>query len=285
MTYISEGDISITLSGGAENSSPDISLGGEPSSYPIVSKRLFPDVSIEQATNGIEEYKCIYINNNSFEATLYEAIIFTEYTAESDVTIELGFIEINERQTITVDGFQNITGGSFSILYIDYEGQQELEIDWNSSASIWAGNLQAKLRTLPRLINVEVSAVVSEGKIIFEINFKDYSGKRFHELLKKTSSDLTVSGSSPSDGNISIRRDVSGSPINSEAQEIERSTTPPYGVIFNSYESRSNAYSIAEIRPGDVIPVWIKRTVPADAKGLENDGVNIRIEGRALPPT
>ena len=285
MAYISEGDISITLSGGVDNSSSDLSLGGEPSTHPIIANRLFPDVTVEQSTNGLEDYKCIYINNNSFEATLYKSIVFTEYTADSDVSVELGFIEMNERQTITVTGVTKITGGSFSVIYTDYEHQTELTVDWDSSASTWAANLQEKLRTLPRLIDVEVSESVSNDNIIFEINFKGYAGKRFHEIMQEGSNSLTLSDPSPGDGNITIGRSVSGAPVNSQAQEIERTTTVPYGVGFRAYESRGDAYFIGEIRPGDIIPVWIKRTVPADARGLENDGINIRVEGKALPPT
>lgn len=286
MAFISEGDISITLSGGSENSSSNFSLGGEPSTHPIASSRLFPDVTVEQSINGLKDYKCIYINNNSFEANLYEAIIFTEYRTDSDVYVELGFIEINERQTITVNSLSKITGGSFSIIYTDYEDQTNLTINWDASVSVWANNLQNSLRTIPRLIDVEVSGSTSNDKITFEINFKGSSGKRYHEIIQKGSNNLIISSpSTGEDGNFTIGKNISGSPINSQAEEIERSSDVPYAVAFNMHENRATAYVIGEIRPGDVIPVWIKRTVPADAKGLENDGVNIRVEGKALPST
>jgi len=285
MAYISEGDISITLSGGPENNSSDLSLGGEPSTHPIIANRLFTDISVEQSTVGLEDYKCIYVNNNSFEATLYESILFTEYRADSDITVELGFIEINERQTITITSFSKIKRGSFSVIYTDYESATEIAAIWNSSASVWAGNLQSAMRALPRLKDVTVTASLSGDTIIFEINFQGSSGNRYHEILQEGTNSLTIESPAPGDGNISIGRSVSGGPVNSVAAEIERATTPPYGVGFLPYESRDGAYGIGEIRPGDVIPVWIKRTVPIDAKGLENDGINIRVEGKALPPT
>lgn len=284
MVYISNGDISITLSGGSNNSSAELSLGGEPSIHPIVAGRLFPDVTVEQSVSGFEDYRCIYINNNSADATLYSSILFAEYRSDSDVTVELGFIEIDERQTITITGVSKITGGSFSIAYTDYEEQTEMVIDWSSSASDWAGNLQTALRSLPRLEDVTVSAAISGGSIRFEINFLGDAGKRYHDILQETSNDLVLSSPGPGDGNISIARSVFGAPTNYQAEEIDSPTTNPFGVEFNTHSTRASAYAIGEIRPGDVIPVWIKRTVPADAKGLEGDGINIRVEGRALKP-
>jgi len=284
MAYISEGDISITLSGGADNSSPSLSLGGEPSIHPISGNRLFPDVTVEQSTTGLEDYRCIYVNNNSFEAKLYESILFTEYREDSDISVEVGFVEIDERQSLTITSFSKITGGSFTIVYSDYESSTEITVPYAASVSDWANNFQNEIRSVPRLNEVTVTGSLSNDNLVFEINFQGNSGKRYHEMLQELSNNLTLNSPLPGDGNISIGRSVSGGPINSVTGDIEIGTTPPFGVVFMSYESRANAYPIGEIRPGDIIPVWIKRIVPADAKGLENDGINIRVEGRALPP-
>jgi len=285
MAYISSGDISITLSGGSENTSYDLSLGGEPSGYPITNERLFPDVSIEDASSGKEEYKCIYINNNSFEATLYDAKLFAEYKTTSDVSIELGFIEINERQTITVTSISKITSGGFKLSYSDYGGETELEIGWSNDLSAWASNIQTALRTIEGLKDVEVTGSISEDNALFEVNFLGYSEKRHHELIQEVSNDLVLSSPTTGDGLISISRNISGSPINSQAEEIDVTTTVPFGVSFSTYDSRESSYYLGELRPGDILPVWVKRIVPEGAEGLENDGINIRLEGKALPPT
>lgn len=282
MGYIASGDISINLSGGSTNTSSEASLGGEPSVYPISAERLFPDVSTDQTTSGFEDYRCVYVSNNSPDGTLYQAVLFTEYKADSDVIINLGFIEINERQTITISGINKITDGSFTIAYSDYEGGTSLEVDWDPDVSIWASNLQAALRSIERLKDVTVSASVSTNTVIFEINFVGYSQKRHHDLIQEVSNDLVLDSPQPSEGIISISRNVAGSPINSIAEEIDLPTTTPFGVSFQSYDSRSNSYQIEELRPGDVLPVWIRRTVPVNSRGLENDGVSIKIEGKAL---
>lgn len=283
--YISNGDISITLSGGSENSSYEASLGGAPSNYPIIGERLFEDISEKEALEGFQDYKCIYINNNSFDATLYEAVIYTESKKDSDVFTELGFIVSNERQSITINKFNKVIGGSFKLVYIDYSGQTEVTVLWNESASILAENLQNSLRSINNLQDVLVYGNLSGDNLILEINYIENSGGRYHELIQETSNDLEIDNPEQGDGNISITRNVFGSPINNQAEEISTSFTTPFGVSFNSFNSRENAYSIGTIRPGDVIPVWIKRVAPEGTKGLEGDGINIRVEGKALPST
>jgi len=285
MAYISSGDISITLSGGSENTSYDLSLGGEPSNYPITNERLFPDVSVEEASLGKEEYKCIYINNNSFEATLYEAKLFTEYKTTSDVSIELGFIEINERQTIVITSVNKITAGGFTISYLDYGGEAEIEIPWSSNLENWAASIQTELRSIGGLKDVTVTGALSGNDAVFEINFLGDAAKRHHEILQQKSNDLVLDSPEGGDGLISIGRAISGGPMNSQVEEIDAATTVPFGVSFSAYDNRESFYYIGEFRPGDVLPVWIKRIVPEGATGLENDGIKIMLEGKALPST
>ena len=278
MAYIASGDISITLSGGLNNSQPDLSLGGDPSSQPIIGERLFTDITADQSTSGYEDFRCVYINNNSFEASLYSGKIYAEYKDSSDVTVQLGFIESDERQTITVSNYNKIIGGGFELSYTDYESTKNFTVEWNTNESVWASNLQAALRSIKNLEDIVVSELISDTRIDFEINFIGKAGKRYHELIQKVANNLNCSSGTTE---ISVSRSILGSPINNAAEEIDFATTTPYAVEFSTYSSLSGSYAIGDIRPGDIIPVWIKRTTPAGAHAIESDGIILRIEGRA----
>lgn len=276
MTFITNEDISITLSGGTNNSDPELSLGGEPSVFPISNERLFEDVSSSEAELGSDNYKCIYINNNSFDATLYKAKIYTNYKTENtDVSVELGFREANERQNIVITNSNTISGGNIVIAYTDYSGDNIITVDWDNSISIWADNFQNQLRTIKNLEEIQVEGTGVENSFIFEINFQGTAGKRYHELIQIVENNLISS----TETSISVTRSNSGRPINNIAQEIDTTTTVPFSVVFGKHEYESEAYNIGEFRPGDQIPVWIKRIVPVGSRAVESDGVNIKIIG------
>lgn len=276
MTFITNEDISITLSGGLNNNNPEFSLGGEPSVYPISNERLFKDVTPEEAETGSENYKCVYVNNNSFNATLYKAKIYTNYKSEnSDVSVELGFREANERQNILITNSNTITGGNIKIAYIDYSGTNIITVDWNPSISVWANNFQTQLRTIENLEDIQVEGTLIENGFYFEINFLGKSSKRYHELIQLTENNLIAS----TEIIASITRNNSGRPINSTAQEIDATNTVPFSVVFGQYEYAESAYELGELRPGDQVPVWIKRIVPTNSRAVESDGILIKILG------
>jgi hypothetical protein len=76
---------------------------------------------------------------------------------------------------------------------------------------------------------------------------------------------------------ISVVKSVSGGPINRIADVIDVDTTTPNNIVFNT------TASVGDIRPLDSIPIWIKRTVPANTPAVENDGFVLRIKGDGIP--
>jgi hypothetical protein len=98
---ISDKDIRIYHSGGYYNSTPDNSLGGEISSFPLISgslNGLFDRVQTNQAQTGIREYRCIYIKNTNQTRKLLKTKIWIETgtrSAQTNIEIAIGSAGIN----------------------------------------------------------------------------------------------------------------------------------------------------------------------------------------------
>ena len=94
-------DIKFYLSGGYYNSEPSLSLGGETSSFQLVSgtlNGLFDRVDTSEATLGDVEYRCIYLRNTSQTRILLGAKIWIETgtaSADTAIAISLGSSGIN----------------------------------------------------------------------------------------------------------------------------------------------------------------------------------------------
>ena len=80
----------LVYSGGSDNQNPALSIGGEPSIYPIANNlhNLFNNISIN------DTFRCIYLFNNSHD--VYDLKIYTE----NNENIELGFKFAHEIQEI-----------------------------------------------------------------------------------------------------------------------------------------------------------------------------------------
>lgn len=270
---VTDGDLIITYSGGGTNIDPDSSLGGNPSVQPIFSNKLFDDVSEEEALSGVTDYRCFYLHNENALDTLYDVEVSVLYTVAGDVTVELGFDFVNERQNLTVTNATLVTGGAFTLGYQDLYTSYSVVVSWNSSLATWASNLQTALRTINNLETVTVSSSYSGTSVIFEIDFTGNSGKRFHEMITLIANNLVC----PSPVTVSIVRTVEGSPFNNVADEIDVETTNPNNVVFST-----EPVIVGDLRPLDLIPVWVKRTVPANTIALEGDGFTFKVKGSAV---
>lgn len=270
---ISVSDITFTFSGGSANVDPDNSLGGEPSVHPIINKRLFDDVLDEETKDGMIDYRCFYVNNDSNVYSLYEAMIYIAYTVPGDTTVQIGFDFQNERQNLTISNADIVTGGSFVLTYVD-TNNYDITINWDANFSNLAENLQTALRDIPNLEDVTVSASLSQTNLIFEIDFVGSASKRYHESILLNENNLI---SSPS-ASISILKSINGGPINRIADVIDVDTTTPNNIIFDS------SVFVGDIRPLDSIPIWVKRIVPVNTSAIENDGFVLRIKGEAIKP-
>ena len=180
---LTSSDVSLNFSGGGTNSNPDDSLGGDPSVQPIISTRLFDNVSDDQSKDGMTDYRCIYLNNNSTVDSLYNAQVLVSYTVPGDVSVALGFNFQNERQNLTVTNINSITGGSFTLRYTDSSGNHNFTVPWNATLSTWAMNLQTAIRDIEHLEDVTVTASLSGSSAVFEINFVEASGWRNHDVI------------------------------------------------------------------------------------------------------
>ncbi len=51
-----------------------------------------------------------------------------------------------------------------------------------------------------------------------------------------------------------------GSPVNTIAGITTKQTTPPAGIIFDYY-FRGDPIRIGNLKPGDIVPIWVRRTL------------------------
>lgn len=277
---ISTNDITFTFSGGSFNNDPEQSLGGEPSVQPILDKRLFSNISQEQSASGFMDYRCFYLNNDNISDAIFNAKLYVSYIVPGDVTVKLGFISNNERQTFTILDATAVTGGSVDLTYIDADSEYDVAVAWNADFAVWTNNLQTALQSIPNLEDVVVNAIQSDGfsgsNLIFEINFLGSSSMRFHDLIVVKTNSLSPATT------IGVTRTISGGPINSAAGEIDVSTTIPYSVNFIE-TSYAEPFLIGDLRPLDSIPVWVRRTVPIGSVAIENDSFTFRLSGNPIP--
>ena len=106
-------DLKFYLSGGYFNSDPSLSLGGETSSFQLVSgvlNGLFDRVDVSEAESGDTEYRCVYLRNTSQTRKLLGTKIWIETgTASPDTTlgISIGSAGINGTEpTIPEEGLE-----------------------------------------------------------------------------------------------------------------------------------------------------------------------------------
>lgn len=254
-------DISFTFSGGSSNSNANNSLGGESSNH-FIGKRIFSDISINQARVGKIDYRCFYLHNDHATETIINPEISVVYTQNGDSTVELGFLFANDIQTVTVTNADLITSGYFTV--------NDIIVNWNSDLTTWASNFQTGLRTLYYLADVTVTASESGSSVIFEVIFDGTAGNRFHEIME------IENNLSPGSVNITVAKTTDGSPVNNTTDEIDVETTTPFNITFYS-----EPIEIGDIRPLDSIPIWLKRTVPPNSGALIDDGFTLRIRGSA----
>ena len=94
MTKIESTDIKVYLSGGADNSDPNASLGGAISSTELVDNQLhnlFAKVSAAEALSGSTKYRAIYVKNENGSGLTYEDIkaYIASQTTSEDTSIEI----------------------------------------------------------------------------------------------------------------------------------------------------------------------------------------------------
>lgn len=276
-------DISIVLSGGSGNLDPNLSLGGDPSSSPILDgsiNNLFDDVSPEEAEDGHEDYRCFYVFNDGDES-VYNVNIWVQSEVEGGSTVELGIKNSDELQRITLSGALPTSG----TVTFSFEGA-EFSVPPFSDLAAAAQFIEDSLNALvdgdgeKLLETVQVSTPSSLGSptLIFDILFTINDGSTDHEQLEIVSNDFL-----PPEVTVAVTTPQEGSPINTVAPEIPNSETPPGGVGF-FVPSEQSPISVYKLRPAEGMPIWVKRVTPAGVESLELDGVTVRFRMETIEP-
>ena len=253
------GNLSFVLSGGSSNISPFLSLGGEPSSMAVTNgilNNLFDDISQSGVDNGQQDFRCIYLFNDT-TSRLINVNIWMVGIATNGAIINLGFVNTDEVQRIIVTdvkNFSTVSYGSYAADVTHYE----------SDVSIWADNVQSAIRSLNGG-NLFPGAIVTgktfNGGYFFDVVFSGINGSRAYDLLTCQSP---------------VSKLFVGSPINSIAQEIPSSTTTPSGVEFYM-PTQQSPISLPYLDINDGLALWVQRSVNPNTASVSDDGITIRV--------
>jgi hypothetical protein len=261
---ISVNDLSFALSGGLNNFNANNSIGGPESSHSvgIGKNNLFDDVTNNEAEDGLEDYRCIYIFNDSPTDIIYNLTVSFASQVEG-TNVEMGVLEKEEFQTISIQG--TTTGGTFDLTYDD---NLPLTINYSHSSITWASNIRTALRTINGLEEVIVGVLLhSPTNTIFSIGFSGTSTNRSHPALVIDDNSLTGSGTIT----INVSRLTEGSPVNTIAEQLGSSIQTPLDIEFG------NSVLIPRLDPTDGFPIWFKRTVPKNTSRISPDGFTLNI--------
>jgi hypothetical protein len=263
---IAASQIIFLLSGGTSNSNPSRSIGGPPSTFPVLGSlnNLFSDVTSGEATSGKTDFRCFYVKNNSSNSTLYDVECFIDSQAARGSTAEVGVAIVTDVQNIEVRG--SITGGN---LVLKYE-QTEFTAEWGGSPQNFLDNLLLAMEGVG-LNGVGISTSFSGISQNFIVEFKGVQGKRNHQKMVVSENNLVGSIS------VSISKVAEGQPINSNGPLLAVETVPPSKVNFYTASQR---ISLGNLLPGDFVPIWIKRTTVANTDFKENDYFVFKILGK-----
>lgn len=265
--------IEFYLSGGNNNSDKNNSIGGYPGRKFLGNESLnglFNKVSKEEGVDGGSVYRCLYIVN-VYENDLIEVKVQSIQSVNllSECTIGFDFTDENQRIVI----FGSPTSGTFKLRYKTFvsgiEVYQETDtITFDPNLNQTALNIKNALNDLTYLDEINVSVVPSFGQARFDIFFTGVDGHRAQEILEALN--FSVAGAT----GIDIIRILGGGPINQIAPYIQYENQAPNRVEF--YE---NIVEVGSLKPGDLFPIWIKRTTPEDttAGELDEDSLDIKI--------
>lgn len=275
---IAASQINFLLSGGTSNSNPNRSIGGPPSTFPVLGSlnNLFSDVTSDEASSGKTDFRCFYVKNNSSADYLYDVECFIDSQAARGSTAEVGVATVTDVQNIEIKG--SVTGGN---LVLRYE-QTEFTAEWGGSPQNFLDSLLSAMEGVG-LNGVVISTSSSGVSQNFNVEFKGNQGKRNHQKIVVSENNLVGAIS------VFVSKVAEGQPINSNAPLLATETVPPSKVNFYTASQR---ISLGILRPGDFIPIWIRRTTAASTDFKENDYFVFKILGKpfvsgeqALTPT
>lgn len=265
-------DISFVYSGGVNNTLPEKSIGGPPSinSINIFNNNLFGFVKKNESAVGLVDYRCFYIFNNSLSNTIYNANIYIKNQIEGISSCKIGLSKSTDVQVLSLSSTPG--SGFFTLRYEDHTTQP---IYWNDNYLIFQKNIENALNDLDVL-----SGIVVERSFLnsFKISFLGSDNYRNHPVLIVSSNSLNPSIT------IEVVKTTEGQPINSIAPLLSTSITTPYNVVFYDTSDLNNDTKvfIGDLRPGDGIPIWVRRETFGEVSNDETNGFDFRFSGNLI---
>ena len=265
---ITTSDIVFVFSGGQGNYDPFKSLGGDPSVIEVseVSQGLFNSLTDEQLKEGLTDYRCFYIFNQSDTESLYNFSIFVENS--SKISCLIGLNKQNDQQKITLSG--SPTTGD---LVLDYDGN-EFAVDFSSNPDQLALNLQQQLVDLG-LLGVVVTAQAKTGFYNIDISFEGDSGFKYHPLISLATNNLSPTTE------FFINKIQEGSPINIITPKTQNVLAVPENINFQLV-TPIEPLELTSLKPSEGIPVWLKRVIPAGSSKTDELAFQFKIKGRII---
>lgn len=263
---LTSNDITFVYSGGQNNLDPSKSLGGSPSNNVLsgLANNLFTNLKKEEFASQFVDFRCFYICNNSFSDTLYNSSVYLESQISGVSNCQLGIAKSTDEQIIQLNSIPN--SGSIKLKYESYTTSSIL---WNSNNVAFRKNIQEALNNLDIFSGVTVGDV---GNNSFLISFLGSNNYRNYSLLQVAENNLSPSTT------IDIAKRTEGEPINSIAPLLPTKTTIPNNVDF--YEtSESYRILIGDLHPGDVVPIWVKRSSFGQVSEDQTNGFAFRVSG------
>lgn len=261
-------NIEFVLSGGATNTNPNQSLGGPPSSRPLIGvlNNLFDDVVLSDAQRGKIDHRCFYIFNDDSRNTWDEVKLWI-VSSPSCCTVELGFSFIDEIQQIRFNG---ATSGSITFGF----GDGLFVLVWTNDSNQVAASIQSGLRRIPGLSDV---SCVATSDSIYTVTFSGADGGRAQPLITILDNRLN------SGATCSVQRIIQGLPVNADTVKIAVSTASPYGIAFGP-ATEDAPIVIGRLEAGDGIPIWVRRTIPVNSTSVTDATFQLRLSGNIVPP-
>lgn len=280
---ITADDISIVLSGGSGNLDANLSIGGDPSSAPIVNNQinnLFNDVIPAEAEAGHEDYRCFYVFNDGDEPA-YNIEVWIESQVDEGSSVEIGIVDRDELQRLTLSGGLptagtatfSYEGKTFSIGAIDDLAEAALEIQDGLNSLVNDEGYQ-----LLETVEVTTPSSLGSSVIIFDVLFTDNDGKKDHaQIVLENDSHV------PTDVTWTITTTQEGAPVNRIAPSIANDATSPEDVNFYA-ASELSPIQIYRLLPGEGFPMWARRTTPSGAVSVPSDGFTVKFRMETIEP-
>lgn len=155
---IEQSDIEFRLSGGAENTDPDASLGGAISNTAIADAQLhnlFDRVSGAQSAAGHVDYRCLYVRNGHETLTWEDVAVWIQaQTPSEDTIVHIGLDPAGVNGTATTIADEETAPAGVTFSAPDSESPLEVgNIPAEQHIAVW----------VRRTVSEEASAFNNDG--------------------------------------------------------------------------------------------------------------------------